>query len=104
MDVNRNPQDNCVKATTSAKFAPYNTTICEKDKIAEITFVITKRIACLSETKEGWTKELNMVSWNSKEPKYDIRVWSSDHTVMQKSIALSPEELAALKVVFSELT
>lgn len=71
--------------------------------MAETTFVITKKIACLSETKGGWTKELNMVSWNGQEPKYDIRAWSSDHSVMKKGITLSPEELAALKVVLNEL-
>ena len=45
----------------------------------EIKYEITQSIACLSEDKNGWTKELNLVSWNGNTPKYDIRSWSADH-------------------------
>ena len=41
--------------------------------MAELKFEITERIGVLSENAKGWTKELNKVSWNEREPKYDLR-------------------------------
>ena len=43
--------------------------------MAEIKFEIVKRIGVLSEGNNGWKKELNLVSWNDRAPKYDIRDW-----------------------------
>lgn len=71
--------------------------------MAEIKFEITQTIACLSEEKKGWCKELNLISWNGKEEKYDIRTWSADHTKMGKGITFSREELLILKEVLNEL-
>lgn len=65
--------------------------------MAELTFEITKQIGVLSESSRGWTKELNMVSWNEREPKYDLREWSPDHARMGKGITLTDEDIAALK-------
>ncbi|AIF52867.1 YdbC family protein [Pelosinus sp. UFO1] len=65
--------------------------------MAEIKFEITEHIGVLSESAKGWTKELNLVSWNEKPPKYDIREWSPDHEKMGKGITLSKEEMAKLK-------
>ena len=48
----------------------------------EITFEIKRHIANLGTTKSGRTKELNFVSWNGNEPKYDIRDWDADHQKM----------------------
>ena len=47
--------------------------------MAELKYEITQEIAVLSENAKGWTKELNMVSWNDREPKFDIREWAPDH-------------------------
>ena len=57
--------------------------------MAELKFEITKNIGVLSESARGWTKELNMVSWNEREPKYDLREWNPDHTRMGKGITLT---------------
>ncbi|GMA98283.1 YdbC family protein [Pelosinus sp. IPA-1] len=65
--------------------------------MAEIKFEITEHIGVLSESAKGWTKELNLVSWNDKPPKYDLREWSPDHEKMGKGITLSKEEMAKLK-------
>lgn len=65
--------------------------------MAEIKFEITEHVGVLSESAKGWTKELNLVSWNEKPPKYDIREWSPDHEKMGKGITLSKEEMAKLK-------
>lgn len=63
----------------------------------EFKFEIVERIAVLSESSKGWTKELNLVSWNDRDPKYDIREWSPDGSKMGKGITLSNEEAAVLK-------
>lgn len=60
-------------------------------------FEITKNFCVLSDGSKGWKKEFNLVSWNDKEPKFDLRDWSPDHTKMGKGITLSKEELVALK-------
>ena len=65
--------------------------------MAELKFEITKNIGVLSESARGWTKELIMVSWNEREPKYDLREWNPDHTRMGKGITLTEEEVETLK-------
>ena len=64
--------------------------------MADLTFTIVKHIAVLSVSKSGWKKELNLVSWNKREPKYDIREWDEEHKSMGKGITLSTEELDTL--------
>ncbi len=63
----------------------------------DFTFNITQNIGKLSEGNGGWTLELNLVSWNNRSPKYDIRSWSPDHQKMGKGITLTKEEALALK-------
>ena len=62
-----------------------------------ISFVIQESLGTLSSTQSGWSKELNLVSWNGGDPKYDIRQWAPDHVKMGKGISLSREEAAELK-------
>jgi len=61
--------------------------------MSEIKFEIVKKIGALSTSASGWAKELNLISWNDREPKYDIREWSADHGKMGKGVTLSTEEL-----------
>lgn len=70
----------------------------------DIKYQITAHLATLSTSPKGWTKELNLVSWNDKEPKYDIRDWSPDHEKMGKGVTLSREELMALKAVLADFS
>ena len=66
--------------------------------MSDIKFTITKNIATLSTNpKTSWTKELNLVSWNDRAPKYDLRDWSPDHTKMGKGVTMTEEELQELK-------
>lgn len=69
----------------------------------EISFEIIEHIGVLSSGAKGWTKELNLVSWNGREPKYDIREWSAEHDKMGKGVTLSKEELEALKGILEKL-
>ncbi|GEL07073.1 YdbC family protein [Salisediminibacterium halotolerans] len=71
--------------------------------MANIDYEIVKHIGVLSESPKGWKKELNLVSWNKREPKYDIRDWAPDHEKMGKGITLSEEELKALGKMVADL-
>ena len=71
--------------------------------MAEIKFEIKENIGVLSESTKGWSKEVNLVSWNDKEPKYDIREWDPAHEKMGKGITLSVEELKKLKEILNGL-
>lgn len=65
--------------------------------MADIKFEIKESIGTLSESSKGWTKELNLISWNNREPKYDLRDWAPDHEKMGKGTTLTLKELKALK-------
>ena len=65
--------------------------------MADIKYDIIQTIGILSENTRGWTKELNLISWNGGKPKYDIRDWAPDHEKMGKGVTLTEEELDALK-------
>lgn len=70
----------------------------------EISFEIINHIGDVKEEAKGWKMEVNRVSWNLAEPKYDIRSWSPDHTKMGKGITLTEEDLRALaKVINAEV-
>ena len=64
--------------------------------MADIKYDITQEIGTLSESSRGWTKELNMVSWNGGQPKYDIRDWAPEHEKMGKGVTLTEEEARQL--------
>ncbi len=65
--------------------------------MSDIKYEIVRNIGILSTSPSGWSKELNLISWNDREPKYDLRDWSADHTKMGKGVTLSKEEASALK-------
>ena len=71
--------------------------------MAELKYEITEKIGVLSENAKGWTKELNMVSWNEDDPKYDIREWAPDHSRMGKGVTLTADELAELKNLLADI-
>ena len=65
--------------------------------MSDIKYEIIEKLGILSESTKGWTKELNLISWNGGTPKYDIRDWSTDHEKMGKGITLTDEEAKKLK-------
>ncbi len=71
--------------------------------MADIKYEIVEEIAVISENSKGWRKELNLVSWNDGEPKYDIRDWSPDHEKMGKGITLTEEEARQLYLALSQI-
>jgi hypothetical protein len=63
----------------------------------EFSFEIVQELAVLSENAKGWTKELNLVSFNDEEPQFDIRTWSPGHEKMGKGVRLNQEEFEKLR-------
>lgn len=64
--------------------------------MAEIKYDLVERLGVLSTDAKGWAKELNLVSWNERPAKYDMRSWNPDHTRMSKGITFSEEEAQVL--------
>ena len=69
----------------------------------EIKYEIVQEIGIISESTKGWTKELNLVSWNGGTPKYDIRDWAPNHEKMGKGITLTEAEAKELKNLLQSL-
>jgi len=67
-----------------------------KDNNEPIRFKIIDTIAVLSKNDRGWQKELNIISWNDAEPKYDIRSWKDDHSRVGKGVTLFEDEMVVL--------
>jgi len=72
--------------------------------MAEIKFSITEKLGELSESTKGWKKELNLVSWNDRAPKYDIREWDPEHQKMGKGVTLNTEEVKKLRDILNSLS
>lgn len=71
--------------------------------MADIKFEIQKELGKISESSKGWTKELNLISWNGKEAKFDLRDWAPGHEKMGKGVTLSSDELKDLKGLLNSM-
>ena len=59
-------------------------------------YEIKEEIAVLSENN-GFTVELNLISYRGATPKLDLRKWDRNKDKMQKGITLTTDEAIALK-------
>ena len=71
--------------------------------MSEIKYEVIEKIGVLSESASGWGKILNLISWNDREPKYDLRDWSGDGSKMGKGVTMTREELSALRDVLNSM-
>lgn len=71
--------------------------------MADFKYEILDNVGVFFNSKNGWTKEINIISWNGAEGKVDIRSWSPDHSRMGKGISLTIEEFKALKELMNEI-
>ncbi len=71
--------------------------------MAEFKYEIVENVGVISSGARGWNKELNFISWNDREPKFDIRDWTEDHSRMGKGVSLTKEELIALRDLLNSL-
>ena len=72
--------------------------------MAEFKYEIIQEFGVLSEGKSYWKRELNLISWNRAEPKYDIRDWAPDHEKMGKGISLSADEVEKLRAILEKIS
>ena len=77
--------------------------IKEKKDMPEIKYEVVDKIGIVSEGNNGWNKELNLISWNEREPVYDIRTWSPDHEKMGKGVTITVAEAKALRDMLNAL-
>jgi hypothetical protein len=75
----------------------------ESFKMEEFKFHVLESLGTLSEAENGWKKELTVVSWNDREPKFDIRSWSPQKERMGRGITFSKEEIISLKELLSHI-
>ncbi len=71
--------------------------------MSEFSYEIVEEISVLSSNAKGWQKELNLVSWNGRPPKFDLRDWGPNHEKMGKGVTLTNEEFAALKETITRM-
>jgi hypothetical protein len=64
--------------------------------MSDISFDIVKSCGTIAQGRGGWMKELNLVAWNGRAPKFDIREWAPDHEKMGKGITLNTDEARKL--------
>ena len=70
--------------------------------MAELKYEIVQHLAVIPEGSKRWCKELNLVRWNDRDPKFALREWSPEPTKMGKGIALTYEELQAVCYAFTD--
>jgi hypothetical protein len=63
----------------------------------DITYEVKEEIGVISEAQTGWTRQVNMISWNNREPKLDIRDWAPEREKAGKGITLTKEEVIKLR-------
>ncbi|MDU4318609.1 MAG: PC4/YdbC family ssDNA-binding protein [Clostridium sp.] len=71
--------------------------------MADIKFEIEETVSVIGESAKGWRKEVNLISWNGKEAKYDLRDWAPQHEKMGKGVTLSLDELKSLKELLNSI-
>lgn len=66
-------------------------------------YKIYKHIGKISQSDNGWVKELNFISWDDREPVYDIRTWNIEHTKYGKGVTITAGQMAVLKNLLNEM-
>jgi len=69
----------------------------------EIECEIIESFGVFSAGAKNWNKEVNLVSWNGKPAKLDIRSWQSNHEKCGKGIALTREETEELVKLLTKI-
>ena len=69
----------------------------------EFRFSIVRHVGVLAEGTKGWKKEVNLVSWNDRPPKLDLREWDANHVKMTRGVTLNAEESNILRELISDV-
>lgn len=68
-----------------------------------LQFEIEETVGVISTNKSGWKRELNLVSWNGRPAKFDLRDWAPDHSKMGKGLTFTNDELDQLRQILNEM-
>lgn len=71
--------------------------------MADFQYEILEELGVLSTNPKGWRKELNIISWNGRPPKFDLRDWAPEHSKMGKGVTFSNEEFNELKALLKRM-
>lgn len=71
--------------------------------MSSFKYEIIKKLGVLSENTNGWKREVNLISWNERPAKIDIRDWDPNNEKMSKGITLSDEEAENLLNILKEI-
>lgn len=69
----------------------------------EVVYDLKSHIGILSTSGTGWTREVNIVAWNHRSPRLDIRDWDPEHQRMSRGIGLNAEEAKNLLLLLEEM-
>lgn len=67
-----------------------------REKKYRVDWEVIEEIVVLHRSQGGWAKELNFISWNGEDPKFDVRWWNADKTRIGKGFTFTKEELEVL--------
>ena len=74
----------------------------------EVKYEVIQHLRKLTDEEGKYNKELNIISWNGNEPKFDLRPWKIDEETgerkMMKGITLTSEEIEALYNILKEMS
>lgn len=73
----------------------------KKSATDKLSYEVLEDYGILSVSSTGWELRLRYMSWNGKEPKYDLRPWNGDRC--GKGITLTGEELEALLGILKKM-
>ena len=72
----------------------------------EFSWNVVTALGNFSETRNNYTKEVNLISWNGRQPVYDIRGFRIDNDGIKhplKGISMSKEDLIALRDLLNKV-
>lgn len=69
------------------------------------TYEVLENFGIVGKRNGNWDLELRFISWNGKEPKYDLRPWkeTEEGEMCSKGITLSGEEMENLLGILTEM-
>lgn len=68
------------------------------------TFDVEKEFGSIGkQSADGMQKSLNLVSWNGKKAKYDIRPWDESKGRCGKGITFTKDEMVELKEILNKI-
>ena len=74
---------------------------------SKITYEVIEECGTVATLKNGDELKLRFMSWNGRDPKYDLRPWGVDDSgeeVCLKGIGLTGEQLEALGELINKMT